>query len=176
MKTDNDLFEGVGEYATVDHIAVQTASGMLIAATTLFRKLGYRVDPNHKAEGPWGKAIFLVKDDSIDIQLTDSIDTSSVSSGENHIAITVDDPGTVAFYIREWAHLGGVSGVSIEKVPGGKYFVSIPGIITLPIELVPNPKACPTCHGKGTVRKGREGVGYDEKCPTCKGFGYELDI
>ncbi len=175
MKSDNDLFDGVGQYATVHHVAVQTTFGMMIAATTLFRKLGYTVDPDHKAEGSWGKAIFLVKDGSATIQLTDSVDCSPTIIGENHLAILVDDPFTAAMSIKEWTHFGGVL-ASIEEVPGGKYFVYAPGVITLPIELVPNPKACPTCHGKCTVRKGREGMGYDEKCPTCKGFGYELDI
>lgn len=170
MKTDDVPFEGVGNNACIDHVAVQTAFGMMIAATTLFRKLGYIVHPDRKAEGTWGKAIFMVKDGSIPIQLTDSSNDSPIPNSENHFGIMVDDPWGVAYEIQEWAHLGGVSATP-EKVPGGKYFISIPQIITIPIELVPNPDACPTCHGKGTVRRGREGQGFDYDCDTCGGSG-----
>jgi len=170
MNTEDTLFDGVGKNATVDHVAVQTAFGMMIAATNLFRKLGYTVHPDRKAEGTWGKAIFLVKDGSIPIQLTDSSNDSPISSSENHFGIMVDNPMLLAYSIQNWAHFGGVS-ATIEEVPGGKYFVSIPEVITIPIELIPNPNVCPDCHGKGTIRRGREGQGFDYDCDTCHGSG-----
>ncbi len=175
MNTDNDLFEWVGQNVTIDHVAVQTAFGMLIAATTLFKKLGYIVDSNHKAQGEWGKAIFLTKVNSISIQLTDSSNDSPIPASENHLAIMVDYPQGASLSIQEWAHRGGVS-ATIEEVPGGKFFVSLPEIITIPIELVPNPKACSDCHDKGRVQRTLFEGPYPVLCETCHGNGYDIEI
>lgn len=174
MKTDDTLFEGVGTFSAVDHVAVQTAFGMLIAATTLFKKLGYSVHPTRKAEGEWGKAIFLTKVNSIPIQLTDLSNDSPIPVSENHLAIMVDYPQGASLSIQEWAHRGGVS-ATIEEVPGGKFFVSLPEIITIPIELVPNPKACSDCHGKGRVQRTLLEGPYPVPCETCHGNGYNIE-
>jgi len=164
------LFDGVGKNAHVDHVAVQTAFGMMIAAKMLFIQLGYEVHPTRKAEGAWGKAIFMVKKGSIPIQLTDSNSTFPVAVEENHLAIIVDDPATVAMQIYAWAQHGGVEVAQPESVPGGKVFISVTGIITMPIELVPALfKPCPECGGKGEIVRGSEGRGYHYPCPTCKG-------
>ena len=137
MQSDDEVFEGVGPASSVDHVAVQTAFGMLIAATTLFKKLGFTVHPTRMAGGSWGKAIFMIKDGSLPIQLTDSSDPAPVSAGENHFGITVQAPLAVALAIKAWAQFGRVS-AEWEAVPGGKYFVTIPAILTMPIELVPS--------------------------------------
>lgn len=177
-KEDYDEFEGIGNTGIVDHVAIQTATGMIHGATMLFRKLGFKVDPERIIKGEWGIAVFLTKigQGSIDIQLTDATDTSSVSTGENHVAIMVDDPKTVSQSIQKWGVRIGQP-VTIEEVPGDKYFVTMAGLITTAIELVPNPLACSKCRGKGSTREGLfEGQGQDVKCDVCKGYGYELDI
>lgn len=166
------LFEGVGKCAHVDHVAVQTVYGRLDEATLLFVKLGYRVHPFRKARGVWGKAIFLVKDGSIPIQLTDSSAGLSIPICENHFAVVVDDPFTVSFRIRDWTRHGGVS-AEAEEISGGKYFVFLPEVLTMPIELVPNPNICPVCGGKGAIRRVREGMGYDQPCNYCGGSGQD---
>jgi len=139
MTIYDDLFDGVGNSVAVDHVAIHVAFGMLIAATTLFKKLGYTVHPTRKASGDWGKAIFMVKDGSVSIQLTDSANETVIPMNENHFGLTVDEPLTVASAIQEWARRGGVE-AEFESVPGGKYFVTIPRILTMPIELVPQPE------------------------------------
>lgn len=161
------LFEGVGKTAKIDHVAVQTAFGMLIAATTLFKRLGYEVHPTRKAEGQWGKAIFMVKEGSISIQLTDSSAEELIRPSDNHIGIMVDDPLTVSTNIVNWVRRGGISVDEPESVAGGKYFVWIPEIVTQMIELVPAP--CPECGGTGEVVRGSEGRGFYYLCDTCHG-------
>jgi hypothetical protein len=169
--SDTDLFAGVDKNTKVDHIAIHVAFGMLIAATTLFKKLGYKVHPTRKAEGAWGKAIFMVKKGSIPIQLTDSSKdlNSEVWVGDNHVAIVVNDPLVMAKQIQLWAFRGNQE-ANYEDVSGGKYFVYLPTILTMPIELVPAIfKPCPECGGSGEVIRGSEGRGFHYACPTCCG-------
>jgi len=165
------LFAGVGNKSHVDHAAIHTAFSMLTFAVALFEKLGYTVHPTRKAEGDWGRAIFLVKKGSIPIQLTDSAKDldSEVWPGENHVAIMVDDPLEVARQIQLWALRQDLR-VTYESVPGGKYFVNVFDVITMPIELVPALfKPCPECNGKGEIVRGSEGRGFHYPCPTCGG-------
>jgi len=169
MATNNDLFEGVGKSVKVDHVAVQTAFGMMIAAKRIFEKLGFAVHPTRKAEGDWGKAVFMVREGSVSIQVTDSSNETKIVAGENHVGIMVDEPNEVSLAMYAWARRGGLS-AEIEEVPGGKYFVSIPEILTMPIELVPSPRiVCPECNGEGEVVIGSEGRGFHYPCNTCKG-------
>jgi len=171
MTTNNDLFEGVGDNSSVEHAAIQTAYGMIIPAKEIFRKLGFLVHPTRKAEGDWGKAVFMIKDGSISIQITDSTDETKIVAGENHIGIMVEDPKAVSLAMYTWVRRGGLS-AEIEEVPGGKYFVSIPEILTMPIELVPCSRLeCPECRGTGEVVSGSEGRGFHYPCDTCKGKG-----
>lgn len=169
MKTNSDLFEGVGNNSHVEQVAVQTAFGMMIPAKTIFEKLGYSVHPTRKAEKDWGKAVLMVKEGSVSIQLTDFSDEIEVSVGGNCIGIMVDDPKAASLAMYMFGLRGGVS-VDREEVPErGVWLITIRSILTQPIALVPNPDVCTECHGKGTVLYGQEGKGYSYPCDACKG-------
>ena len=130
------LFSGVGSNLGVEHVAIQTAFGQLVRAKILFWKLGYAVSSTRKARGVWGKSILMVKEGSASIQLTDSLDSTPVPLNGNHVAIRVEDPKSVALEIQKWSRAEGLL-AGIEEIPKGKYFVVIPGILSIPIELVP---------------------------------------
>lgn len=134
---NDDLFAGVGKSAKVDHVAVEVAFGQLEKVAVLFEKLGYEVDPMRLAQGKWGMGMFMIKDDSITIQLIDANDTTPVAPGGNHLAIRVDDPLAAAVSIGMWLNTVVYKLPIFKHAAGGKIFVYLPSLLTMPIELVP---------------------------------------
>lgn len=166
------LFEGVGKHARVEHVAVQTAFGKLQLAAAFFERLGYEIDRIRMVQSSkWGVAVFMTKNGSIPVQLTDANNTNPVAPGENHLAIMVADPSMVSFRIQQWAEEGNMT-ARVERVPGGKIFVYLSEVLTMPIELVPNPNRCPDCFGEGKKHLYREGADLGlVECSTCNGSG-----
>lgn len=131
------VFDGVGVGA-VDHIAIQTVSGMITVATSFFQRLGFIEDQNQRKSGNWGSACFMIKPGSLSIQLIDSVNPMVIPASENHIAIAVEDPEKVVDTIEIWALVIGVN-VTVEEFPGEKFFVvTLPQILTVFIEFVPS--------------------------------------
>lgn len=128
-------FDGINNIG-VDHVAIQTARGMIIGATTLFTKMGYVEDEIRRKEGNWGSSRFMIMGGSIPVQLTDSSDETLVPLGENHVAICVYDPQAAAKELVAWLHWAGM-GESVMEKYDDKYFVMIPQLLRQSLEFVP---------------------------------------
>lgn len=136
---DELIFLGVGNKSGVDHVAVEVTYGMLIAATTLFQKLGFKEDKARRVETDSGRSRFMTREGSITIKLTEPIAAPPARRPTNtHVAIRVDFPITVANMIERWGYRGAQE-VRLEQVGNGKILVTIYSILTVPIELVPSP-------------------------------------
>lgn len=130
-------FEGLGD-VRVNHVCVEVAVGMMIAATTILKKFGYKEDPSRRIAGDLFSARFMVRPGSIDIQLTEPAEENSEMAIESHLALEVENPKLVVDAIeRLLSRTATDQGLEIEAVGGGKYFVTMPRFFMIPIELVP---------------------------------------
>lgn len=165
------MFPGVGIYANVDHVCLETTFLKFQTAILFLRKFGYELGTRTQEESCGLLSATMVKEGCVSIQLRESTKLLQVLSNENNIGVLVDDPERVWRSIFRWTHENRLS-MEMEKGSKGVIFVSIPEIVNLVIELVPNPNSCPECHASGTVILGCEGQPYETTCFLCDGKKY----
>jgi len=122
----------------IDHFAITCQPGRIITAVAFFtEQFGWFEDKKAKKEGDWGVARFVVSPFGFRLQITEP---ASGEYGniypETHLAFKVFDPKLAAEAICDWAYRGGI-GAKPEEITGGKWFVTLPDIFKVEIELVP---------------------------------------
>lgn len=164
------MFPGVGIYANVDHVCLETTFLKFQAAILFLRKFGYELGME-QVEETSGVSVLMVKEGCVSIQVRESPKLLRFLPNENHIGFLVDDPEKVWQAIKKWAAENGLS-TALEMDIRGVLCVSIPEVFNQAIELVANPNACPECHASGVVILGCEGQSYETTCLLCDGKKY----
>lgn len=164
------LFPGVGVYANVDHVCLETTFLRFQTAILFLRKFGYELGTRTQEESCGLLSATMVKEGCVSIQLRESTKLLQVLSNENNIGVLVDDPEKVWRSIFRWTHENRLS-MEMEKGSKGVIFVSIPEIVNLVIELVPT-DVCPECGGLGKVILGCDGQSFETFCFKCDGTKY----
>lgn len=124
--------------ACFDHIAIACQPGRMRTAVAFFtEQFGWQEDQKALVEGDWGVARFVETPFGVRLQITEP---AGAAYGETypdiHLALKVFDPARAAEAIQDWAHRGGIRSY-YETAPGGKFFVLLPDIFRVEIELVP---------------------------------------
>jgi len=123
----------------LDHVALAVQPGRMITAVALFvEQFGWTEDEGAAVSGDWGKARFVCPPGGgVRLQLSEPADLEyGVRLPNVHPAFRVFDPIAAARAMVAWCHRGGIEGTR-EELPGGKWFVYLPDIFAVAIELVP---------------------------------------